>query len=160
MVGLNPVHLGSSEETWDTDSHRGKTRWGQRKKTANYKPRRDASADTSISASSLQNYEKNSSSLVCLDLWVLGVDVFPFLILRLGKSEESIVELLFLFWNGSGLSRRWGSCRDVRRRLVLIRLSGSKRYSEPVSRVWGKAAKDQKGIGPDGTFITYPFIYF
>ena len=116
--------------------------------------------------SSLQNYEKNSSSFVCLDLWVLSVDAFLFPRLQLGKLEESIVKLLFLSWNGASLSRSWVVFRDVHPGLVLMCLSGRKRRTSELVNIGpgGKQSRTRRGsrhifIKTGFLSLTHSFIF-
>ena len=92
-------------------------------------------------------WEKNSS-LVYLDLWVLSVSAFLFLRLWLVKSEESIVRLLFISWDGASPSGGRVVCRGVCPELGLAFLRGRRRRkdSDPGNRVWENYGVKDNGM--------------
>lgn len=113
-----------------------------REETAAYKPRREALEGTEPANTLISDFQpserwENTFSLVHLDLWVLGAGVFLLLRLRLVKSEESIVELLSLFWDGASVIMTSVTWKAVCPELVPMRLSGKREDSKRVKKAWG-----------------------
>lgn len=92
-------------------------------------------ANTLISDFQPSERWENTFSLVHLDLWVLGAGVFLLLRLRLVKSEESIVELLSLFWDGASVIMTSVTWKAVCPELVPMRLSGKREDSKRAKKV-------------------------
>lgn len=123
-----------------------------REETVAYKPWREALEGTEPANTLISDFQpserwENTFSLVHLDLWVLGAGVFLLLRLRLVKSEESIVELLSLFWDGASVIMTSVTWKAVCPELVPMRLSGKREDSKRVKKAWGAGEDTRTGRG-------------